>query len=138
LKLRAQDACNLVDALWRIEPKSKLVVSVKSNPGQHTSAECGNRGYRNIKPRRSTPVPVLHSGDTHDLRAEINADEMKVFADNQIVWEGSLGPEVVSFDGPLGIRSDNARLQIQLRVGPPLEAKRGQAPGCKFGLEQSE
>ena len=50
--------------MWRIEPESKLVVSVKSNPGQHTSAECGNRGYRNIKPRRSTPVPVLHSGDT--------------------------------------------------------------------------
>jgi hypothetical protein len=48
LKLRAQDACNLVYAMWRIEPESKLVVSVKSNPGQHTSAECGNRGYRNV------------------------------------------------------------------------------------------
>src|SRR5208283_4492376 len=30
LKLRAQDACNLVYAMWRIEPESKLVVSVKS------------------------------------------------------------------------------------------------------------
>jgi hypothetical protein len=138
LKLRAQDACNLVYAMWRIEPESKLVVSVKSNPGQHSSAECGNRGYRNIKPRRSTPVPVLRSGDTHDLRAEIKADEMKVFADNQIVWEGSLGPEAVSFDGPVGLRSDNARLQIALRAGLPLEAKRGQAPGCKSGPEQSE
>jgi len=37
LKLRAQDACNLVYAMWRIEPESKLVVSVKTNPGQHTS-----------------------------------------------------------------------------------------------------
>jgi hypothetical protein len=138
LKPRVQDTCDLVYAMWRIEPESKLVVSVKSHPGQYTSAECGNRGYRNIKPRRSTPVPVLRSGDTHDLRAEINADEMKVFADNQVVWEGSLGPEVVSFDGPVGIRSDNARLQIQLRVAPPLEAKRGQAPGCKSGPEQSE
>jgi hypothetical protein len=27
LKLRAQDACNLVYAMWRIEPESKLVVS---------------------------------------------------------------------------------------------------------------
>ena len=53
LKLRAQDACNLVYAMWRIEPESKLVVSVKNNPGQHTSAQCGNRGYRNIKARRS-------------------------------------------------------------------------------------
>ena len=34
LKLRAQDACNLVYAMWRIEPESKLVVSVKNNPGQ--------------------------------------------------------------------------------------------------------
>ena len=138
LKLRAQDTCNLVYAMWRIEPESKLVVSVKSNPGQRTSAECANRGYRNIKPRRSTPVPVLRSGDTHDLRAEINADEMKVFADNRLVWEGSLGAEAESFDGPVGIRSDNARLQILLRAGPPLEAKRGQAPGCKSGPEQSE
>jgi hypothetical protein len=37
LKLRAQDACNLVYAMWRMEPESKLVVSIKSNPGQHTS-----------------------------------------------------------------------------------------------------
>jgi len=122
LKLRAQDACNLVYAMWRIEPESKLVVSVKRNPGQNTSAECGNRGYRNIKPRHSTPVPVLRSGDTHELRAEINADEMKVFADDRLVWEGSLGADAASFDGPVGIRSDNARLQIQLRTGPLLEA----------------
>jgi hypothetical protein len=78
LKLRAQDACNLVYAMWRIVPQSKLVVSVKSNPGQHSSAECGNRGYRNIKPRRSIPVPILRSGDAHDLRAEMNGEEMKV------------------------------------------------------------
>ncbi len=39
LKLRAQDACNLVYVMWRIEPESKLVVSVKQNAGQHTSAE---------------------------------------------------------------------------------------------------
>ena len=71
LKLRAQDACNLVYAMWRIEPESKLVVSVKTNPGQHSSAECGNRGYQNIKPRRSSPVPTLHPGDTHTLRAAI-------------------------------------------------------------------
>ena len=51
LKLRAQDACNLVYAMWRIEPESKLVVSVKSNPGEHTSAQCSNQGYQNIKPQ---------------------------------------------------------------------------------------
>ena len=41
---------------------------------------------------------------------------MKVFADNRLVWEGSLAAQA-SLDGPVGIRSDNAGLQIQLRVG---------------------
>lgn len=138
LKLRAEDACNLVYAMWRIEPESKLVVSVKSNPGQHSSAQCGNRGYRNIKPRRSTPVPALRSGDAHTLRAEMNGAEMKVFADNALVWEGSVGPDALGFDGPVGIRSDNARLQIDLRAGQPLKAQPGRAAGCRSGGEESE
>jgi hypothetical protein len=133
LKLRAQDACNLVYAMWRIEPQSKLVVSVKSNPGEHTSAQCGNRGYQNIKPRRSVPVPTLRSGDTHVLRAEMNGAEMQVFADNSLVWEGSVGPDALAFDGPVGIRSDNARLQIDLRTGQRIK---DQTPGCRG--EESE
>src|SRR5271163_3691741 len=138
LKLHAQDACNLVYAMWRIEPESKLVVSVKSNPGQHSSAQCGNRGYRNIKPRRSTSVPVLRSGETHTLRAEMNGAEMKVFVDNSLVWEGSVGPAALAFDGPIGIRSDNARLQIELHVDQPLRAQPRRVPGCRPGGEESE
>src|ERR1700723_135293 len=118
LKLRAQDACNLVYAMWRIEPESKLVVSVKANPGQHTSAQCGNRGYLNIKPRRSTTVPVLTLGSTHTLRAQMSGAEMEVFADNSLVWGGSVGADVVSFDGRIGLRSDNARLLINFSAGP--------------------
>ncbi len=133
LKLRAQDACNLVYAMWRIEPEPKLVVSVKSNPGQHTSAQCGNRGYQNIKPRRSSPLPALDSGGTHILRAEMKGADMQVFADNFVVWEGSVGPDALNFDGPVGIRSDNARLQIDLLTGPPLKE---QTPGCRG--EESE
>jgi len=138
LKLRAQDACNLVYAMWRIEPQSKLVVSVKTNPGQHTSAECGNRGYRNVKPGRSKPVPVLREGDTHDLRAEMNRDALKVFADDVLVWEGSVGPEALAFDGPVGIRSDNARLQFELRAPRSANGHRGQAPACRTGPDESE
>jgi hypothetical protein len=115
LKLRAQDACNLVYAMWRIEPDSKLVVSVKSNPGQHTSAECGNRGYRNIKPVHSSPVPVLRPDVTHTLRAELKETEMRVYA----VWEGNVGSEGARLDGRVGIRSDNAKLEIELRAGHP-------------------
>jgi hypothetical protein len=133
LKLRAQDACNLVYAMWRIEPESKLVVSVKSNPGEHTSAQCGNRGYQNIKPRHSSPLPVLNSGGTHIFRAEMNGAEMKVFADNFPVWEGSVGPDALAFDGPVGIRSDNAHLQIEFLTGKPIKE---QTPGCRG--EESE
>src|SRR5271154_1016400 len=131
LKLRAQDACNLVYAMWRIEPESKLVVSVKSNPGQHSSAECGNRGYRNIKPARSKLVPVLRPGSAHSLRAEMNGAEMKVFADNVLVWEGSVGPEAGSLEGPVGMRSDNARLQLELLAPEPRKLQ--PALGCRSG-----
>ena len=133
LKLRAQDACNLVYAMWRIEPEAKLVVSVKSNPGEHTSAQCGNQGYQNIKPRHISSLPRLDSGGTHILRAQMNGADMQVFADNFLVWEGSLGPDALSFDGPVGIRSDNARLQIDLKTGPPIHKT---SPGCRS--EESE
>jgi hypothetical protein len=129
LKLRAQDACNLVYAMWRIEPESKLVVSVKRNPGEHSSAQCGNRGYQNIKPRRSSPVPTLEPGATHSLRAQMNGAQMQVFADDSLVWEGSVGPDALRFDGPVGIRSDNARLQIELDA--PAEQRSGTSPGCR-------
>jgi hypothetical protein len=138
LKLRAQDACNLVYVMWRIQPESKLVVSVKSNPGEHTSTQCGNRGYHNIKPRRGSPVLVLHSGDAHALRAEMNGAALKVLVDNSLVWEGSVGADAMVFDGPVGIRSDNARLQIELRAGRPLEAQTVHLPGCRTGSEESE
>jgi hypothetical protein len=129
LKLRAQDACNLVYAMWRIEPESKIVVSVKSNPQEHSSAQCGNRGYQNIKPQRSWPVPALSAGSTHTLRAEMNGAEMKVFADNSLAWEGSVGPDALRFDGPVGMRSDNARLQIEFAAGQPIRS--GTSPGCR-------
>jgi hypothetical protein len=138
LKLRAQDACNLVYAMWRIEPESKLVVSVKSNPGQHSSAQCGNRGYRNIKPYHSAPVPALRSGEAHSLRAEMNRAELKVFADRVLVWEGTVGPDALNFDGPVGIRSDNARLQLTLSAGQPAAQRHAHAAGCRAGPDESE
>lgn len=138
LKLRAQDACNLVYAMWRIEPESKLVVSVKSNPGQHTSAECGNRGYRNIKPLHSSPVPLLRPGVAHTLRAEMNGGAMRVYVDNNLVWEGSVGSEGASFNGPVGMRSDNARLEIELRAGQSSGAHPDYQLACRPGAGEGE
>ncbi len=138
LKLRAQDPCNLVYAMWRIEPESKLVVSVKRNPAQHASAECRNGGYQNIKPRRFAPVPFLQPGSSHTLRAEMSGEELRVFADDREVWEGNVGPDAVGLEGPVGIRSDNARFEFDLRVGEPTGIHPDHVMACKPGPEASE
>jgi len=138
LKLRAQDPCNLVYAMWRIEPESKLVVSVKRNPTQHTSAECRNGGYQNIKPQRFTAVPLLRPGDSHTLRAEMSGENLRVFADGAEVWEGSVGPDAASLEGPVGIRSDNARLELDLKAGEYAGVHPNYAITCKSGAEASE
>jgi len=83
------------------------------------------------------PVPQLHPGDMHTLRAELNVDQLRVFVDNAVVWEGAVGPEA-RFPGPVGIRSDNARLDLELRAGE--FSGPNPYPGfvCKSGLSESE
>jgi hypothetical protein len=138
LKLRAADACNLVYVMWRIEPQSKLAVSLKSNPGQHTSAECSNSGYTNIKPAHATPVPVLREGQSHTLHAVMNGEPLRVWADDRLVWEGNLGPAAASMQGPVGIRSDNARLQLQLFAAELPGRQHGNNETCRSGPQESE
>ena len=138
LKLRAQDPCNLIYAMWRIEPKSELVVSVKYNPGQHTSAECGNRGYYNIKPVYAPPVPILRPGTAHTLRAEMNGAQLRVYADNNQVWLGEVGAEGGRLQGPVGIRSDNAKLEIELRAGQSSGTHPDFQLACRPGSGESE
>jgi hypothetical protein len=131
LKLRAQDACNLLYAMWRFGPPSRVVVSVKSNPGEHTSAECGNRGYRNIKPQEVARVAPPVPGETHSLRAELDGAELGVFVDDAPVWKGAVGSEPPAFNGPVGIRSDNVRLKLDLRAGQPRGAHPDYVASCK-------
>ncbi|WP_257458990.1 hypothetical protein [Archangium lipolyticum] len=118
LKLRARDGCNVVYVMWRIEPKAGLVVSVKHNPGMRRSDDCGNSGYQTVKPRSKAPVPRLEPGDDHTLRAELEGTALTVRVDGKPVWEGTLPEEVLTFDGPVGLRSDNGRFQVELRVHP--------------------
>lgn len=138
LKLRAQDPCNLLYVMWRIEPKAEIVVSVKENPGQRTSAECGNRGYHNIRSARKLQSPELAPGSSHSLRAELNDANLRVFVDGAIAWEGVLGLEALRLDGPVGIRSDNARVQFQMRVGELPGAQPTYVLPCKSGPSESD
>jgi hypothetical protein len=124
--MRAQDPCNLVYAMWRIDPGPELVVQVKRNAGQRTSAECKNGGYRTIRPARSAPMPEVVPDSTHLLRAAINESELRVWADDRLVWEGGLGDDVLDLEGPVGLRSDNARFAFafDVRSGSPSGPRR--------------
>lgn len=110
LKLRAQDSCNVVYVMWRLDPRPMLEVSVKANPGKRTHQECGADGYTKIKPALSHPLPPLEVGSTHALRAEIVGDELHAWVDNSLVWSGTLPAEARSISGPAGMRSDNVKL----------------------------
>jgi hypothetical protein len=137
LKLRAENACNLVYVMWRIAPKPGLVVSVKSNLGLTGSRQCGNRGYRTIKPSWESPVPVPRPGETHSLSAALSGSILRVWTDGaggsagdvappndgargagggrlKLVWEGDLAPLALAPDSPVGMRSDNAQLELEI------------------------
>lgn len=119
LKLRAQDTCNLLYAMWHIEPDSRIAVSVKRNPGQRTHEECDARGYVNIKPRASITPPAIRPGESHTLRADLRGTELTLVADGKVAWEGNVGNGIAAFNGPVGLRTDNARFEFEYLAGAP-------------------
>ena len=117
IKLRAHDDCNLVYVMWHFAPDHKIAVSVKRNPGKRTHAECLDRGYiNNIKPRISDLPQPVEVNQTHVLTAAMSGSDLTVTADNKLVWWGDLGPVALAFSGPVGLRSDNARVVFDLLV----------------------
>ena len=120
LKLRAADGCNLIYAMWRFAPEPALVVSVKSNPGLHTSRACGAAGYRNVAPRRDRPVEAPEIGASHSLAAVLNGEALRVLIDDKEVWEGEIGRDALAVEGPVGIRSDNVQLALELFAPPAM------------------
>ena len=88
-----------------------IAVSVKRNPGQTTHQDCLDRGYiNNIKPRLSAPAPPVHPDKPHTLRAAMSGSNLTVTADGRVAWEGDLPRVALEFDGPVGLRSDNAHV----------------------------
>jgi hypothetical protein len=139
LKLRAQDACNLVYVMWRLRPDPQLVVSVKRNPGLRSSAECGNRGYRNVKPQATAPLAPVLPGSVHELGASLRGTDLEVRADGRTVWSGNLGDDARVLQGPVGIRTDNAHLEFQLRVAEAASSADSSAPSaCRSGPQEAE
>lgn len=117
LKLRAQDGCNVVYAMWHIEPTRGLSISAKINPGEHESSACGDAGYRFLDAREEHEVAVIEADSEHTLRAGISGRDLRVYADGKLSWLGELPAEAFDFDGPAGVRTDNGVFDMEFRVG---------------------
>src|SRR6202049_1103410 len=119
VKLKAQDTCNLVYVMWNFDTQ-KIAVSGKLKPGRATHEDCLDRGYiNNIKPRVFAPPPAVRVDQPHSLYADLVGQALTVKADGVIVWQGSLVPVVLEFQGPVGLRSDNAHVVFDFLVGGP-------------------
>ncbi len=124
LKLRSADPCNLLYVMWHAYPDDAIQVQVKRNPGQSTSAECGNRGYTTI-----TTIPLssgngLDDHSPHRLQVETrrNANGALTMA---ILHDGSPLPKLhvsaalsTGLRGPIGVRSDNGDYVFRLSSRP--------------------
>jgi hypothetical protein len=116
LKLRSQDTCNIVYVMWHIAPRQGINVQVKSNPGLATHDECRDSGYQSVQATTKVEARPIRVGERRTLRAEIESRALRVYADDVPVWEGTLPMQVLAFDGPAGIRSDNGVFDVTMRT----------------------
>jgi hypothetical protein len=133
LKLRAQDSCNVIYVMWRLDQdsgaKREITVQLKRNTDAHTHEECGNAGYTRVRPTFRAKPPILRverrsAEDTthyaHTLRAAITSssesrEQLEVYADGALVWRGTLPAEARQLRGPAGFRTDNVDVVLTLR-----------------------
>jgi hypothetical protein len=116
LKLRAHDTCNLIYIMWHVEPTQGIHVSVKNNPGKDQWQQCRAHGYINLVPYWETSVATIRVNEKHSLRASIVGNEIQVVADGVFVWKGVLPKQAFTFDGPIGLRSDNGIFDATFKV----------------------
>jgi hypothetical protein len=113
LKLRAQDSCNLIYAMWHIEADSELAVLIKRNPDMHTHAQCGARGYFPVKALTAMTLAKARPGELHTLHAELRDNRLTLTTDGTVAWDGRVPTDVTEFDGPVGLRTDNGRFEFE-------------------------
>jgi hypothetical protein len=130
LKLRAEDACNVVYVMWRLSDAPGVFTSVKVNPGMKTHEECFDHGYVNVRPDAAYPTPRLDDGRWHTLRADLEGDELRVSADGALAWRGRLPAVAFTIDGPAGVRTDNGDFDFELRVPRAARARASCAPAA--------
>jgi hypothetical protein len=68
--------------------------------------------YINIKPSVFIALPPITASQPHSLRAELRGAELALMADGALVWQGSFSSQPIDFNGPIGLRIDNARFEF--------------------------
>ncbi len=126
VKLKAQDSCNVIYAMWHIAPDQGIQVLVKRNPGKSTHAQCGDGGYVTPTASVNRPVAPIVAGAPRTLRADLVGQRLRVTADGVLAWEGALPASASEIQGPPGVRSDNGTFDFQVRVPGAASA----APAC--------
>jgi hypothetical protein len=124
LKLRAANPCNLLYVMWHAYPTRKIQVTIKRNPGQTTSAQCGNNGYTTF-----TEIPLGSGDGTADHGAHVLAARtrrtatgdlaLSVYVDSEPARQYVLpAADTAGLEGPIGVRSDNGNYLFQLSGRP--------------------
>lgn len=111
IKMRAKDICNIVYIMWRFS-SNEIVVQVKSNPGLSTSKQCADGGYQSVI---SVPAPTVAVNTSHVLQTSISGTSLIIIADGKTVWAGVLPAVAFTFNGPIGVRSDNVQVLFTLQ-----------------------
>jgi hypothetical protein len=111
LALRAQDICNRVYIMLHFDT-DEVFVQVKRNPGETTHEQCGDNGYTTVASWRVSPIVQNQS---YYLSAKITGHAIAVNTEGS-THVVALPLTAFSFDGPAGIRSDNAVLDFTYQV----------------------
>lgn len=119
IQLRAQNTCNVLYIMWRIEPAEQVLVKLKSNPGQSRHEECENRGYQTLAAIPLGPLQITAKDRAlHQLQAEVtltkNCCACSIGADARPLWTGEVDFQLISeINGPAGFRTDNGQFEFQ-------------------------
>ena len=111
LKMRNANACNIAYVMRVVSPSSRIIVSLKNNPGMTTSEQCGANGYTSVA---NVAVAQIQPGQEYKLAAKFatGTNTLMVYYNDEPIWVGNIG---ASWTGVGGIRTDNVKTHFKVR-----------------------
>jgi hypothetical protein len=104
-----QDPCNILYVCWRTAGLVQTLM--KSNPTQHTSAQCGDNGYTTVAQYGNGPFLLPDPNYVHSLRVTLDSGHtfLNVITDASAVHHYTLPASATALSPTVfGLRSDNS------------------------------